>query len=318
MTLMNPVLGRELKERARGRRMMYVLFGYLGLLALTVQLIYWERTHAADNAFSFSVADLSSARTGRFLFDSILIGVLLLVCFLVPAFTAASIAGERDRQTLVPLQVTMLSARSIVIGKLLAGLALVSLLLVAAAPFLGVALILGGVTAGAIAKGLAMVLVTAVLLGSLSIACSSLVRRVQVATVAAYGLTLFLLIGTFVGYGVMSVINSRTNINGNGTSSRTNRALLVANPLVATADLLWDRRTSNGLSSPLGSLQRMAEPAANNGIAFGPNGQPLANQKVSSGLPMWVRSLLTFAVISAGALLIATRRLRTPSESGDR
>jgi ABC-2 type transport system permease protein len=317
MTLMNPVLGRELKERARGRRMMYVLFGYLGLLALTVQLIYWERTRSADNAFTFSVADLSSARTGRFLFDSILIGVLLLVCFLVPAFTAASIAGERDRQTLVPLQVTMLSARSIVVGKLLAGLALVSLLLVAAAPFLGVALILGGVTAGAIAKGLAMVLVTAVVLGSLSIACSSLVRRVQVATVAAYGLTLFLLIGTFVGYGVMSVFNSRTN-NVNGGSSRTNRALLVANPLVATADLLWDRRPSNGLGSPLRSLQRMAEPRANDGIAFGPNGQPLANQKVSSGFPIWVRSLLTFAVISAGALFIATRRLRTPSESGDR
>ena len=317
MTLMNPVLGRELKERARGRRMMFVLFGYLGLLALTVQLIYWERTHSANNAFTFSVADLSSARTGRFLFDSILIGVLLLVCFLVPAFTAASIAGERDRQTLVPLQVTMLSARSIVVGKLLAGLALVSLLLVAAAPFLGVALILGGVTAGAIAKGLAMVLVTAVLLGSISIACSSLVRRVQVATVAAYGLTLFLLIGTFVGYGVMSVINSRTN-NSNGGSSHTNRALLVANPLVATADLLWDRRPSSGLSSPLRSLQQMAEPGANNGIAFGPNGQPLANQKVGSELPRWVRSLLTFAVISAGALLIATRRVRTPSGSGDR
>ena len=49
--------------------------------------------------------------------------MVVLVLFFVPGLAAGAIAGERERQTLATLQVTLLRPRSILVGKIAAALA---------------------------------------------------------------------------------------------------------------------------------------------------------------------------------------------------
>src|SRR5205085_1967042 len=84
-------------------------------------------THT-DTVFGVSQAQAASS-AGRSIYHWLLFVMLALICFIVPGLTAGAIAGERERQTLIPLQITLLSPRSIVFGKLLASLAFVVLLL---------------------------------------------------------------------------------------------------------------------------------------------------------------------------------------------
>ena len=105
------------------------------LLTLTAFLVF-EGSQAASSAFDIG----ARTRSGRLVFESVVLIMTVLVLFFVPALCAGAIAGERERQTLATLQVTLLRPRSILLGKVVAALAYLVLLIVAALPVLGVGL----------------------------------------------------------------------------------------------------------------------------------------------------------------------------------
>jgi hypothetical protein len=272
---LNPVLGRELKQRMRGRHVWLVLTLYLTLLAVILRWVYV--TASRDDQFE-GVNLLASATAGRAIFQWLLFFMLLLVCFIVPGITAGAISGERERQTLVALQLTLLRPRSIVVGKLLASLAFVGLLIVASLPLVTVPFLVGGVSVPEVMKGLVMVLATALTLASLSLACSALLRRTQAATVVAYGITLALVLGTLLAYGAQQFPRR-------GGEPRPDPWVLTLNPFAATADVVQGRNDSGGFASPFRALQellRLGEDdrfsqvisgsAEQDAIMFGPNG----------------------------------------------
>jgi ABC-2 type transport system permease protein len=322
MASINPVLRRELKERMRARRTGFVLTAYLGVLALVLYGLYAN----AQRQQSGGIDPLSSATLGRGMFESLLFAVLLLVCFLVPGYTAGAIVGERERQTLIPMQVTLLSPANIVAGKLLASLAYLFLILAATAPLLAVSFFFGGVTLLEMLRGIGMVVVTGVVLASISLAVSSFARRVQAATVMAYGLALVLIVGTFVFYGFETLTSSSPGPH--------NKAVLVLNPIVATADSVAGQVGASGGASPLSSLRNFLHNGSNGGqtstaVAI-PAGGGFASSSVGTvtggggfgsipqgprPLPYAAFSLVCFALISAGSLVIAVRRTRTPARS---
>jgi hypothetical protein len=175
--------------------------------------------------------------------------------------TAGAIAGERERQTLIPLQITLLSPRSIVFGKLLASLAFVVLLVVAALPFLSVSFLLGGVAASEVAKGVGMVLVIALAIAALSLASSSAARRTQTATVTAYALVGMLVIGTLVIYGAQRALDTSPT----GSSRPT---VLLLNPFAATAEVVRGRNAAFvNLSSPFTPFQEMIATDSFHGVS---------------------------------------------------
>jgi ABC-type transport system involved in multi-copper enzyme maturation permease subunit len=237
----------------------------------------------------------------------------------VPGYTAGAIVGERERQTLGPMQVTLLSPRSIVLGKLLASLAYLSLLVVATVPLLAAAFLFGGVTIQEMLKGLGMVMVTGVLLASISLAVSALGRRSQSATVMAYGLTLMLVLGTFAFYGFENVASPR--------SGNHNKAVLVLNPLVATADAVAAHSNNDaGSSSPLTGLRNLVHQnnrfggsttfATDSSGLVVTDGGGLAQippAKAPHQMPYAAYSLLSFAVLALAAFAVAVRRIRTPA-----
>lgn len=240
----NPVLARELKQRMRGRHVWLVVTLYLAVLAV---ILRWVYVASSRDEFNGGFDLLASATAGRAIFQWLLFFMLLLVCFIVPGLTAGAISGERERQTMVALQLTLLRPRSIVVGKLLASLAFVVLLIVASLPLVSVPFLVGGVSLPEVVKGLWMVVATAVMLACLTLACSAVLRRTQAATVVAYGLTLALVLGTLLVYGAQQVPRR-------GAEPRPEPWILVLNPFAATADVVQGRSESLGFATPFGPL----------------------------------------------------------------
>jgi ABC-type transport system involved in multi-copper enzyme maturation permease subunit len=258
----NPVLSRELRQRVRSRRASVVLTVYLSLLVGAVGLMVWGIERSATSGSSLSQG------AGQTVFGTLLFAILGLVCFIVPGVAAGAVAGERERLTLMPLQVTLLTPGQILRGKLLASLAFTTLLLVASLPLLAVAYVLGGVTVSQIAGGLFFVLATAAFLGVMSIWASTVLRRVQRATVVSYGIVGLLVVGTFIAYGVQFVATSHTNDQGN---ARWESLLLVApNPFVVTADALGHDVDAVGASpfTPSQSLLQRRDERVRGGDGF--------------------------------------------------
>ena len=341
---LNPVLARELKERMRRKRSGVVLTVYLLLLAGALYLLYL----GASTAGAEGPGALRLASLGRAAFQTVLFAMLVLVCFIVPGLAAGGVAGERERQTLVPLQVTLLRPRSILFGKLAASLVFVAFLVVAALPLIGMSFLLGGVEPGEVVRGVAMVLAVAAMLAALALTCSTLMRRVQGATVVSYAVVALLLGGTFVAFGAQMLVDRH------GPRGRS-QLVLALNPLMATADVV-SRAPEGGSSrvpSPFTPLQTLIDerkrPREGDGMFLG-RGDPLSGFAVTNGsgmvvmdgmpappgvdgavfgaeavsgdfkppllnrIPLWALALGGYAILSAAGLALAARRLSTPAE----
>ncbi len=229
--MMNPVLSRELRERMRTGRAFAVVGIFLALLTLTAYLVYQGSTTTGDIS-----SDLArQTRLGRDLYEWVLFVMLALVLFFVPALTAGSIAGERERQTLLPLQVTLLRPRSILVGKVLAGTSFMLLLLFASLPVMMVAYLLGGIRPLDGLKGVGIICVIAILLTLMVTALSALTRRVQTATLLAYGFTaLLVLLGPLL-YFTMRVADGSEGSEGSDIENPP-AFLLALNPITIVAD----------------------------------------------------------------------------------
>ncbi len=288
--MINPVLARELRVRMRGARAAVMLTSYLLVLCVVVWLTYQAKT-GTTSVFQ-SAAATQTASIGRTIFQWVVFFLTLLVFFIVPALTAGTIAGERERQTLVPLQVSLLKPRSIVLGKLGAAVAFLVLLLVASLPLLTMAFVIGGVTIAQVVAAVAAVLAIGLVLAALSVACSAWFARVQTATVAAYALVLLLVGGSFVVYVGGGIVDKA---RGNDPAHPP-RAVLVANPIMAVADVVADRRAGPlSVDSPFNNLRNI--------------GNRTGEKR------LWPAAFAVLAVLAIGSLTAAARRLRTPGAS---
>jgi ABC-type transport system involved in multi-copper enzyme maturation permease subunit len=323
----NPVLAREVKERMRGLWAFVALMVFLGLLTLTVWLVY-EANHSTD-PFSFDLE--RQTRLGRDLFEWVLGIMVLLVCFLVPGLTAGAVAGERERQTLLPLQITLLTPRQILWGKVMASLAYLVLMVVAAIPIFAVAYQLGGVSLADIGTGLLGVVVVGVLVATMVVGISSFAKRVQTATLLAYGFVFVLLLAGFVAYGAAAVVDANRGVDATDPPG----ALLLPNPIVFLADVTSGENVDVG-SSPLQPVRQLLADAYsdNDGwFAWGDGTSSVTDQPVDgggvfvsepdqnpfgptrpAGTAAWVWSLGSMTVLALGLFLLGCRRLRTPAE----
>ena len=342
---LNPVLARELRVRLRGGRAWLLLTVYLVLLGAICFLVYEAESGGGTTPFGDPFSPPSPtqfAAVGRSIFEWLVFFMLLLVLFLVPGLTSGALAGERERQTLVPLQVTLLRPWQIVVGKLGASFAFLALLVLATAPLLSIAYLIGGVTIATVLKGLGLVLFTGLTTTCLTLLVSGVFRRVQGATVAAYSLMLVMTLGSFlvwVGAGIVD--RSRGDDPTNPPAF-----LLATNPLFAAADVLDDEDladTGIGLSSPFQPLEeallRSRYPDFGGGFQGGPfpvddvgfargevfgstdGGQIIGFDQFGrpifaddDGWPFWATSFITLYVLGVAGALVAVWRLRSPAK----
>jgi len=173
-----PVVQRELRAAARWPLGRWLRVGG----ALGGVMVLWSVR-----------ADLSVLALGTELFDRVHNLLLYLICALVPALAADSLARERREGTLGLLFLTPLTASGIVLGKTLAQVLRALTVWLAVAPVLTIPFLVGGVTWADVISFLVIELCVGFLCLAAGILASSLTDNRAIAFILA-----FLLMAAFV------------------------------------------------------------------------------------------------------------------------
>lgn len=196
----NPLASKELLARMRGPRTFVVAtLELLPLIALAVGL-YAIIENTPGNL-------VTGVPAGKLFFAVVTALELGLICLLAPALTADLISGERERRTLDLLLVTPLSRQQIVLGKLVAALGSLLLLIVLALPVQAVAVLLGGVGVEELLVGLVILVLTAVTYGCVGLFWSGRLRTTRGAVLMAYATMLVGVGGVPLGLLLLALFN---------------------------------------------------------------------------------------------------------------
>jgi len=188
--LRNPVTVKELRSRMRGRRAFIVLTVYLLLMSGFITILYLLYASAASQPYG-----LDPRQAGKTIFGAVTGIQVLLVVFIGPSFTAGAISGEKERQTYELLRTTLLSANSLVMGKLVSALSYVFLLILAAVPLQSIAFLLGGVSPVELLLTQSLILVSAVTFALVGLFFSALMRSTLASSVVTFAMSLLLTLG---------------------------------------------------------------------------------------------------------------------------
>ena len=240
------ILVKELRSRFRGRRAFVIITVYLTVLALLAYGAYSVIAPTAQQAsIGGSFANVS-ATIGFAIFAVLSVFQLLLVSFIAPAFTAGTISLEREKQTLDLLVTTPMRPGGIVVGKLLAALAFVGLMILAALPISALVLMYGGASIDDLVRQQVVLLATALGFGAIGLFWSALVKRTQAATVLTYATVLALTVGTLLIFIFWSVAASRDESNQFGTPRLAPAQLMWINPGIAMIDVVANTEIGYG------------------------------------------------------------------------
>lgn len=186
----NPLVVRELRGGLRSGRRIALLTFCLAVVGLFFMGVYGITAAAVTTSGTGNGFAVGST------FFPFVVGVeLFFVCVITPAQTAGAIVNERERQTYDVLLATPLTPWQIVVGKLVASLAYVFLLLVAALPIESLAFLMGGVDPAELVLASLLLLATLALFGSLGLWASAVFRGSRTATAFAYALSGVLTLG---------------------------------------------------------------------------------------------------------------------------
>lgn len=264
---MNPVFMKEIKLRFRNAKSFSALAFYL--IALTLLIL----------AYLIVVTDFVG--TGYFrpnesfvLFCCLTALQMGLVLFMTPALTAGAVSAEREKQTLSMLLTTTLTSPQIIVGKLLASIAFLVLLLIATLPMYSLVFLFGGVSPSQLLSVFALFLLTVFSIGSVGILFSTVTKKTVVSMISTYGMAIFLTLFTaiffFVGIATMQ-----------GETAHPLSYLWIAlNPFAVILSVLVP-----DISTGISELTQM-------------------NQ------PIWVVYTIIYALLGMVSLLVAVKRLR--------
>jgi ABC-2 type transport system permease protein len=326
---------KELRGRMRGRRAFVILTVYLVLLASFA----WMMELILEKEYSTilsGTAAFASAQIGQGIFIALLMLQTLLVVALAPAFTSGAISLEREKQTLDLLATTPISSLAIVVGKLFSALTYLFILVFASIPLTAVVFVFGGVSPDDVVRGYAVLLATALGLGSVGLFFSALMKRTQAATIVTYFGVLAVTLGSyFVFYFWNSMTSGGGALNqGFGPiKGRPPEVLVYLNPYFAQADVVcgvengfgeWCSRIAFVTDRPAaGGFVTGAQPGVvvdggfvqpGKGLQPGLREVPLADV-VPFGVvrdTFWPKSAVSWLVLSV-ILILASVQLVTPT-----
>lgn len=193
---LNPVYKKELKLSVRGRKLSNIIILYNGILAIFSLLAFYA-IFGVD--IGYGSVNYESLLT---LYASIAVMQIVLVALVVPALTAGSIAGERERQTLDILFTTKLTSGQIIRGKLASSISDLLLVVFSSIPIMAILFSIGGISVMDLAQLIILIVVTSVLAGSIAIFMSAWSKKTLNATIQTY--VIILLFG--VGYPIFVML----------------------------------------------------------------------------------------------------------------
>lgn len=329
------VAEQEFRLRIRAGRWRWLLgiwFGVVLVFALLLRLGIDAVTSAGD-----------SRPVGPTLFGGVLLFVLGLALLVVPALTAQSINGDRERGTLATLQVTRLTAAQIALGKLAAAWGTAVVFLALTLPIAGWAMVEGGLP---LVNVVSTLLVVALLLGvvcALAQCLSAVFARSITSALMSYVTVFALTVGTLIAFGLATALTSEQatvyyrspavdpetgRIDPDGPVTRSSYTttrvrpdrtwpLLAPNPFVVLADSApalperLDPRTGERVPETLDPLGELGN-AIREARRPPRDGQRFGDTAPDGGGPVWPYGLAFDVLLGVGAVIVTVRRLRTP------
>ena len=187
----NPVYKRETRVNSRSLRLPLILTVFNGILCAV----------ALMNMYSV-VSQVKATATIQYssfmeMYEFVATIEFILLTFIVPAVTASSISGERERQTLELMLTTQMTPAQIVNGKLMSALSTLLLLIISSFPAIMMVFVFGGITPIDVVALLLCYTAVALFAGSLGICFSSAFKRSTLSTVLTYGVLVSIVGGTY-------------------------------------------------------------------------------------------------------------------------
>jgi ABC-type transport system involved in multi-copper enzyme maturation permease subunit len=177
----NPVLQWELLVNLRMNRAFLLLLAYVALLSLVV-MAAWPTAQVMDMS--------ANPDDGKTLVYLIFLEQYLLASLMAPSFAAGAITGEKERKSYEMLLASPLRPEAIVLGKLLASLTHLAILIFCSLPIVMLCLPLGGVSLYEVLAVYLAVILSTVTFGMISLAASSYFSRTSSSLVVSYLLVL--------------------------------------------------------------------------------------------------------------------------------
>ena len=207
--MMNPLVKLEFARRFRSPIAAWAIPLLILLPGLAVTVIYATITSTTSSFDSlgneiddgtFAVSDLRGVGVGMFV--AVLAMLLLALVLMVPSTVGASIAGERQSQTLQPLQLTEMTPGQIVRGKLVSSLAYLLLLLLCTAPVLAIPFLLGGTSAAVVVGAFVVLVLITFEFAAISLAASSMMSRPAPGIIVSLLACAFVTLAPWIAMGV--------------------------------------------------------------------------------------------------------------------
>jgi hypothetical protein len=186
---LSPIVVKEVRQIVRGRE-----FNYSFMVSLVVGLLV--------AFFGAANASTGTGTTGQSVFVALTACLALLGIGIVPFGAFSALRNERLEQTMDLITVTSLSARKVIIGKLLAQGVKLATLFAGMAPFVATSFLLGGIDFLSIVVSLTIVFMVSLWVCAVALMVSSLAktRGMSGALLAGGGFVLLLFFG---GIGVI-------------------------------------------------------------------------------------------------------------------
>jgi len=222
--LIGPIFTRELATAPR-RPQHFVYRGVYGTALFVLMCTAW--LVLAGTQIIRSVGDM--AKFGSILFLILAPLQLALMTFLAALRSASSVSQEKDKKTILLLLMTRLSNHELVLGKLLASLLDVFVMLATAAPIFMLLTLFGGVSPAQVARVFAVTLATVFAAGSLG-STVALARDKTFQSLAMTALVLMIWIGVWEAAAVLAgqTLLAGVPLVQIATAASPLRAILVA------------------------------------------------------------------------------------------
>ncbi len=191
--MLNPILRKEAQTSLRSWKIFAVIASYAGFIAFVAFMFI---DILIKDSF-YSGLDPQNITYLYALLSGLQFGLILIT---VPALTAGSISGEREKQTLDILVITKMTPFSIVWGKLVSNIGILLLMIFASMPVYAILFYFGGVSVIYLFGMTLFMTVTAFMIGAVSIYFSAIFKKTMISMVVVYLLTGFLVFGTFISY----------------------------------------------------------------------------------------------------------------------
>ena len=191
-----PIIAREVVTTPRPLRY-YLWRASFSCLLLILLWTAWQGIIGWQDVRELGVM----ARFGTVVYSVFAMLQLVIMLFFAPLFTAAAVAYEKDRRTFNLLLMTSLSDLEIVVGKLIAGLLNILIILGASVGLLSICALLGGISFGQVANLFAVTAASGVAGGAMGL----LIALWRDRTFQSISLTILMVVFSVAGVELFAV-----------------------------------------------------------------------------------------------------------------